>query len=58
MKFALELRIFLVEGNSNATSSNDQYLTDTDISEQTKKSSRPITDEQNKGVTETSGTIE
>ncbi|HFG1759823.1 TPA: M66 family metalloprotease, partial [Vibrio cholerae] len=44
--------------NENATSSNDQYLTDPDISEQTKKPSRPIIDEKNKGVTDTSVTIE
>ncbi|WP_080484912.1 fibronectin type III domain-containing protein, partial [Vibrio cholerae] len=58
MKVSFAILIFLVGCNENATSSNDQYLTDPDISEQTKKPSRPIIDEKNKGVTDTSVTIE
>lgn len=58
MKVSFAILIFLVGCNENATSSNDQHLTDPDISEQTKKPSRPIIDEKNKGVTDTSVTIE
>ncbi|EGR2588762.1 hypothetical protein DXI11_06530 [Vibrio cholerae] len=48
--------IFLVGCNENTTFINDKYLTDPDISEQTKRPSRPIIDEKNKGVTDTSVT--
>ncbi|KFD82778.1 toxR-activated protein [Vibrio cholerae] len=46
IKVSFAILIFLVGCNENSTSSNDQYLTDPDISEETKKPSRPIIDEK------------